>query len=268
MFRVGDFSRLSNISIRMLRHYDKMGLLVPDSVDKFTGYRYYSASQLGRANKIQQLKSLGFSLAVIGEMLDGNERDVEQFYAIRQMELKEESARIKAQTDLLEQAINILKEGEHTMKYNVVIKEIPARDVMSLRKVIPSYSDEGMLWQELFEAYTKMGVKSANPPMGVTVFHDREFKEHDVDVEIQSSIEGSYEDTGDIKFYTAPAVRVASVTFHGSYDQMGAVNEAVAQYLEANNLAMDGTMFNIMHVSPGQDPNPENWITEACYPIK
>lgn len=268
MFRIGDFSRLSNISIRMLRHYDKMGLLVPDSVDEFTGYRYYSAAQLGRANKIQQLKSLGFSLAVVGEMLDGDENDVERFYAVRQMELKEESARIKAQTDLLEQAIRILKEGENTMKYNVVIKEIPARNVMSLRKIIPSYSDEGMLWQELFAAFTKKGVKSANPPMGVTVFHDREFKEHDVDVEVQSSIEGSYENDGDITFFTAPAVKVASVTFHGSYDQMGAVNAAVAQYLEANSLAMDGAMFNIMHVSPGQDPNPDNWITEACYPIK
>ncbi len=49
---------------------------------------------------------------------------------------------------------------------------------------------------------------------------------------------------------------------------MGAVNQAVGRFIEANGYEMNGPMFNILHVSPGQDPNPENWITEACYPVK
>lgn len=66
MLRIGDFSKLSRISIRMLRHYDEIGILHPESVDDFTGYRYYSESQLPLAGRIQALKSLGFGLSVLG----------------------------------------------------------------------------------------------------------------------------------------------------------------------------------------------------------
>lgn len=69
MFKIGEFSKLTMISIKMLRHYDEIGLLAPETVDSFTGYRYYSARQLEAAGKIQALKSMGFGLATIREIL-------------------------------------------------------------------------------------------------------------------------------------------------------------------------------------------------------
>lgn len=69
MFKIGEFSKLSQVSIRMLRHYDKIDLLVPKKTDKFTGYRYYSASQLIVINRIQELKKMGFSLNEIKDIL-------------------------------------------------------------------------------------------------------------------------------------------------------------------------------------------------------
>lgn len=69
MLKIGDFSKLSRISIRMLRHYDEMDLLVPENVDQFTGHRYYSESQLLLANRINYLKDMGFSLALISEII-------------------------------------------------------------------------------------------------------------------------------------------------------------------------------------------------------
>ncbi len=65
MLKIGDFSRLSQISIRMLRHYDELGLLIPESTDPFTGYRYYGEAQLSDARKISMLKAMGFPLAEI-----------------------------------------------------------------------------------------------------------------------------------------------------------------------------------------------------------
>lgn len=62
MFKIGEFSRLSRVSVRMLRHYDQLGLLTPSQTDSFTGYRYYSANQLPRLNRILALRDLGFSL--------------------------------------------------------------------------------------------------------------------------------------------------------------------------------------------------------------
>lgn len=89
MLRIGDFSKLSRVSIRMLRHYDKIGLLVPEEVDESTGYRYYSESQLPLAEKIQVLKTMGFGLSVIGEILVKYEdaEEIEQFLQIKREEL-------------------------------------------------------------------------------------------------------------------------------------------------------------------------------------
>src|ERR1700761_4883591 len=71
MFSIGEFARLGGVSIRTLRHYDETGLLRPAAVDPDTGYRRYSAAQLGQINRIMALKELGLSLAQIRRMLDG-----------------------------------------------------------------------------------------------------------------------------------------------------------------------------------------------------
>ena len=77
MIRIGDFSKLSRVSVKTLRFYDEMGLLKPVDVDRFTGYRYYEFDQLPRLYRILALKDLGFSLEEIGRLLEG-EVSVEQ----------------------------------------------------------------------------------------------------------------------------------------------------------------------------------------------
>ena len=69
MLKIGEFSKLSRISIRMLRYYDEMGLLVPETIDPFTGYRYYSEAQLFTAGRINALKDMGFKLCGTAELL-------------------------------------------------------------------------------------------------------------------------------------------------------------------------------------------------------
>ena len=61
---------------------------------------------------------------------------------------------------------------------------------------------------------------------------------------------------------------MVSVTFNGGYEQIAAVSEAVANWVASNGYDFNGAMFNIYHVSPGHDPNPENWVTEVCYPVR
>jgi DNA-binding transcriptional MerR regulator len=62
MFKIGEFSKLSNISVRLLRHYETLELLPPKKTDPVSGYRYYTAEQLDRANTIRMLREIGFSL--------------------------------------------------------------------------------------------------------------------------------------------------------------------------------------------------------------
>ena len=70
MLSIGDFARHGRVSVRMLRHYDLIGLLAPARVDPASGYRFYEVGQLTRLNRIIALKELGFTLDQVGRMLD------------------------------------------------------------------------------------------------------------------------------------------------------------------------------------------------------
>ena len=154
------------------------------------------------------------------------------------------------------------------MEYSVVLKEIPQRYVASLRKTIPSYDKEGILWEQMMKEIASQNVKYAAPCDSIAIFHDMEHKEHDPDVEIQISVQGSYQNTENVVFKTVPPVLVASATFKGSYDQLTAVNEAVANWIRDNGYDFNGPMFTIYHVSPVQTQNPDELVTEVCFPVK
>ena len=102
----------------------------------------------------------------------------------------------------------------------------------------------------------------------MAIFHDEGHKEHDPDVEIQSAVVGKYQDTEHVKFKTVPPIQIASATYKGSYDQISRVNAAVANWVVENGYDFDGKSFCIYHVSPGQTSDPEELVTEVCFPVK
>lgn len=270
MLKIGDFSKLSRISIRMLRHYDELGLLVPKRVDSFTGYRHYGEEQLMTASRITALKEMGFTLSVIKEILQSydNPKALAEFLSIKAAQVQAESEEIQRRMRLLKTTILRLREDETLMKYNVVVKELPERTVASVRKVIPSYHHEGMLWGILMEETAPLHLQDGDPCYTSAIFHDAEYKETDVDVEVQKTVKGSYKNTENVVFKTEPAVLVASATCKGSYEQMDLVNQAVANWVSDNGYEFAGKMFNIYHVSPHETQNPEEYVTEVCYPVK
>lgn len=270
MLRIGDFSKLSRVSIRMLRHYSELGLLIPASVDESTGYRYYNENQLPLAQRIQTLKDMGFKLSMIGTILEhyGDAPELEKFLLVKQKELEEQARMTQHQLQLLANAIKWLRKDGELMSYNVTLKTIPERYVASLRQVIPAYDCEGTLWHLMNKEIAHMNVQLASPCCTLAVFYDEGYKECDVDVEVQMSVEGKYEDTEHVKFKTTPPVQIASATYKGGYDQITRVNEAVANWIRDNGYAFSGNSFNIYHVSPHETSNPEELVTEVCYPVK
>lgn len=69
MYQIGEFSKICQVSVKTLRYYDKIGVLRPSEVDRFTGYRYYDRAQLEKMLLIQKLKRYGFSLEEIQPLL-------------------------------------------------------------------------------------------------------------------------------------------------------------------------------------------------------
>lgn len=270
MLRIGDFSKLSRISIRMLRHYDEIGLLVPENVDVFTGYRYYSEAQLPIASRINALKEMGFGLAAVSEILKTyhDPESLMEYLTVKQTELREQSEKTAMQLRILESTIHRLGKDETVMEYNVVLKEMPQRYVASLRKIIPSYDQEGVLWRQMTQEIMPQNVQCANPCYSLAVFHDAEHKEQDPDVEVQISVLGHYQNTENVVFKTVPPIFVASATYKGSYEQISSVNQAVANWVKDNSYDFDGAMFAVYHISPAQTQNPDELVTEICFPVR
>lgn len=270
MLKIGDFSKLSRVSIRMLRHYDEIGLLVPQSIDSITGYRHYSESQLPIANRIHALREMGFSLSVTAEILK-TYRDAEafrQYLLLKRTEMLEQEEKIGRQLLLLETAITRLGKDENVMEYMVALKEMPGRTVASLRKIIPAYDQEGILWEQLRRELGPHNVQFSTPCNATAVFYDEGYKDVDPDVEVQISVNGTYQNTENVVFKTVPAIQIASATYQGSYEQVNDVYEAVANWVKDNHYDFNGPMFSIYHVSPAQTQNPDELVTEVCFPVK
>lgn len=270
MLKIGDFSKLSRISIRMLRHYNEIDLLVPESVDDFTGYRYYSETQLPIANRITALKNMGFSLAIIGEILSqyNDAEKLKAYLRLKQTEIREQSDSLNERLLLLETTLNRLGKDGSIMNYSVTLKELPQRTVASVRQVIPAYDEEGILWNILMKETTELHLQTEDPCYSLAIFHDEGFKEHDVDVEIQITVKGDYKNTKNVEFKIVSPIQIASATYQGSYEMLYEVNEAVANWVRDNDYEFSGASFCIYHVSPAQTQNPEELVTEVCYPVK
>jgi DNA-binding transcriptional MerR regulator len=254
----------------MLRHYDEIGLLAPKSTDSFTGYRYYGEDQLPVAGQINALKDMGFGLSAIGEILKGygDPQRMAEFLSVKRAEVKAESEDPARRLRLRETAIERLRKDGTAMNYHVSLKTLPERYVASVRQILPTYGQEHLLWKTLMEETSALRLQADEPCYCSAIFHDGEYKESDVDVEAQKTVRGHYADTGHVKFKTVPPVTFASATYKGPYEIIGEVNMAVASWARDNGYEFDGPAFNIYHVSPHETPNPEEFVTEVCYPVR
>lgn len=266
MLKIGDFSRLSRVSVRMLRYYDENNLLKPEKIDKYTGYRYYSEKQLKTIGKIVALREMGFGVSAIGEILknEDNHESLQKFFSVQRIQLKEETEELQKRIRLLDTAITRLRKDE-TMNYNCVVKDMTEKYVASVRQIIPSYEEEGRLWHLLF---SESGISDNVAGPAMAVLHDKEYKESDVDVEVQIEVKGTYRDTENVEFKTVPAVQVASTTFNGSYSQFPDVYAALAAWVSDNGYEFCGPMMDIYHVSPNETRNPDEFVTEICCPVQ
>ena len=269
MLKIGDFSKLSRVSVRMLRHYDEIGLLKPAETDPFTDYRYYSEAQLPIMCRITALRDMGFGLAEILAILPVYEdrQRLEGYLAARQAELEALSADTAQKLRLLDTARKRLRKEEN-MDYNVTIRTLPERYAATVRMTIPRHQDEGIVWQVLGRETAAMKLVPSDPCCRCVAFLDGEYKEQDVEVEAQETVRGHYPDTEHVKFRTLPAVTYAGCTFKGGYEQINDVVGTLTAWIEANGYTCDGPVFDIYHVSPHETQDPSQFITEVCYPVR
>lgn len=269
MLKIGEFSRLSRVSIRMLRHYDEIGLLQPARLDPETGYRYYSEEQLLLAGRIAALRDMGFSLSAVREIVqDGGRETLERKLLLRRAELEALADETARRLRLLDVTLDRVRKDEAVMKCDVTLKTFPERYAATVRGTLPGYEQEGQLWQTLMEETESMSLVPDTPCICCAVFHDREHRESDVDVEVQKTVRGRYPDTAHVRFRTLPAVTAATAVCRDSYEQMDGAMASVAEWVHDNGYAFSGPASLIYHVSPHETDNPDEYVTEICFPVE
>jgi DNA-binding transcriptional MerR regulator len=137
MFRIGEFSLIAQVSGRLLRYYDEIGLLSPEYIDPQTGYRYYSAKQLPRLNRILVLKELGLGLDQIARLLDqGTSSDeIRGMLLLRKAQITQSMQDDLARLHLVEARLDQLDAFGQTPILDVVIKAIPPQRYLALRDI-------------------------------------------------------------------------------------------------------------------------------------
>jgi len=271
MIRIGDFSKLSRVSIKTLRFYDEMGLLKPIEVDRFTGYRYYEFDQLPRLYRILALKDLGFSLEEIGRLLEDNlsTEQMRGMLKLRQAEIRQRVEEEEERLDRVELWLRQIEQENSMSKYDVVIKQIEPLKVASVRGVVPTPPDQRSLWDELIAYLNGQGAKMIGPPMAI--YHDKEFKERDWDIEVVMPIVDELASTNGVKVYDLPSFeKMACVVHTGPFATIGEAYDALAKWIDQNgyHIVGPGRELNLRLPDKLGDQNDPNTVNEIQFPVE
>lgn len=265
MLKIGEFSQLGQVSIRTLRHYDEIDLLHPQVVDEESGYRYYSVKQLEVLAQIVLLRELKFSLKEIKSLIQEDPKIFTAALLKKDREIEKEIQRDQFRQQQIHQMIQRM---QHTGKYQVSIKKIPAFSIVSLRKRIKSFYHEGLLWEEFMSLLKKQGIAfPTNPDQNLTIFHDKEYLEEGVDVEVAILSDVPAEEPLQIR--KLPALEHAAIMYvEGNYHQLPEAYQAFAKWLEEHpEFSMVKATRQICHVGPEHTENPEEYLTELQIPL-
>jgi DNA-binding transcriptional MerR regulator/effector-binding domain-containing protein len=273
MFSIGEFARHGRVSVRMLRHYDAIGLLRPACVDPATGYRSYQVSQLAELNRLLALKDLGFSLgqvqAIMAERVSAAE--LRGMLRLRRAEIQ---ARIEDETTRLARVEARLaaienEDGAERPDDAVVVKAVPPVRVAELTGTAAGYEPEAItpviqpLYCDLWERLASAGVATAGPALAY--YEDSPSGDGGIVVHAAVPVgDGTGAEHGFAVADLPPADRAAAIIHHGSMDHVLRSVQALARWIDANGYRSTGYA---REVTLEWSTDPGQWVTELLQPI-
>jgi DNA-binding transcriptional MerR regulator len=267
MLKIGEFARLSQVSMKTLRHYDRLGLLQPSAVDPENGYRLYRLEQLVDMMRIQALKDCGFSLEAIVPLLQSHDADhitalLHERVAAQQQVIADEQARLQR----LIGRIELLSANEPAPKYDVAVKRTEPLTLVGLRRRLASASDiEPLVWTVVryFEQHGLVLVGSM-----VHLYHDVTTYPENIEVFVGAPVMALPAAIGELVIERlAGGEQVACVLHRGDYSDITRPYLALNQWLVSTGYQLSGARREIYHRSPLHTPDSAAYLTEIQYPI-
>lgn len=265
MYKIGEFSKITSITVKALRYYDEEGLLKP-SCRSENGYRIYDENDFEKAMIISILRKLNFSIAEIKDVFANcTDKSDLQYYlsekkSIIAKQIKREKELIK-KIDLYITPNKMSKESS-TMNYEFEIKEVPAIKVISIRYE-GSYSDVGKYIGTLYKVAKN---QACGAPFNL--YYDGEYKEV-ADIELCFPVKGVVSDK-EVEYKELPSIKAISTVHVGNYDTLNIAYKSIIDYTNKEGLKLDVPSREIYEKGPGMifRGNPDKYVTNILIPIK
>jgi DNA-binding transcriptional MerR regulator len=274
MFSIGEFARHGRISVRMLRHYDSIGLLRPAHVEAASGYRFYEAAQLSDLNRIVALKDLGFTLEQVRSIL-AEQVSAAELRGMLRLRKAEIEARIEAETSRLagvEARLVAIEDQGRALTDGVVVKRLAPVRVAELTGVAASYQPEDItpvitpLYDRVWPLVCAAGVAAGR---GIAYYEDSRARPGAVMVHAAVQVTAGGGEAGDLAELSEvelPEVPAAATIIHrGSMDDVLVTGQALARWIDANRHQSAGYPRELM---VEWSPDRDCWVTELQQPIR
>jgi DNA-binding transcriptional MerR regulator/effector-binding domain-containing protein len=272
MLKIGEFSRLAQVSVRMLRHYDDLGLLRPAQVDTESGYRYYTPAQLADLHRLLALKDLGFSLEEIRHLLAGglSPDEIRGMLKLKRAELRQQLDDGYARLQRIESRLASFEERSGDGP-EVVVRRIAPLRVASARAVLPGFEDGGRLRDRVRSFLEQAGIR---PPRGfdrghLYIYHDPDYRRKRVDTEVAfplpDSLPPRFAGNDGVMIGILPEIEAASIVHRGDVWTMGPSYGELGRWIVRNGWRIAGP--NRLHILQS-GPDPSDHVREILWPIE
>ena len=274
MFRIGEFSKIAQVPGSLLRYYDQIGLLKPAHIDKWTGYRYYSAKQLPRLHRILALKELGLKLEQIERLVaeEVSTAEIRGMLVLRKAQVEQSVNEERARLQQLEARLQqIDAPGESA--FDIVLKNVAAQPYLSVREILPGVDAALGIMKEMVQ------VLSARMDAGTlgyftTVVHSETLESDSLDIELGAVLtetaDLSMRLSGDrlMKVRTLSAeAKMATVVRVGGFEKNCESYGAIGLWVEENGYRINGPGREVLIQQPRTE-RLEEMVTEIQFPIE
>ncbi|MDD6058493.1 MAG: GyrI-like domain-containing protein [Clostridiales bacterium] len=263
MLKIGEFSKLTLLTVKALRFYEKEGILVPALIDEWTGYRFYDTSQLETAARIKAYRQLDLSVREIKAALSGMQ--IKEILAAKAEALRAQQEEIRIRLSIIH---HILEDNQ--MRYQAVIKRVPAAIVYYEEKRLSHIKEKMTFIPESGDECMRLNpdLQCTTPEYEFIEYLDSEYKETDVLIRHSQAVTRFGNENERIKFKEVPATRVISIYHKGSYEQLGEAYAYLAKYAEENGYHVKGLARECYIDGIWNKEAVEDWLTEIQLPIE
>lgn len=261
---VGEFSRMTHLSVKTLRHYHQVGLLEPAEVNPSTGYRYYLSQQVPTAQVIRRLRDLEMPVAEVKEVLGTSETSARNALIAAHLDrLEDQLARTH---DAVESLRNLLQRSAETPA--VEHRTMPAVPAVGIQQTVDR-EDVLAWWQgalgELHATVRAQGLQATGPSGGL---YESELIQHGRgEATVFIPVDGVVRPVGRVVPFTVPPAELAVLVHHGSLDDADITYGELGAYATTHEISIEGPLREYYLIDANETHNAEEWKTEIGWPI-